>query len=73
MEKLTKPIFGVPDGEIYPREIPAGDDCPENLRDYAESLGALAEPEAELKPEPEAEPEVEPEVEAGPVKGKPAE
>lgn len=42
MAKLTKPIFGVPDGEIYPREIPAGDDCPENLRDYAEGLGALA-------------------------------
>lgn len=41
MSKLKTPIFGVPDGEIYPREIPAGEDCPENLVDYAEGLGAL--------------------------------
>ncbi len=39
--KLTKPIIGVPEGEIYPREIPAGEECPENLRDYAQSEGAL--------------------------------
>lgn len=41
MAKLSKPIIGVPDGEIYPREIPAGEDCPENLVAYAEGLGAL--------------------------------
>ena len=41
MSKLKKPIIGVPDGEIYPREILAGDECPENLLAYAESLGAL--------------------------------
>ena len=41
MAKLNKPIIGVPDGEIYPREILAGDECPENLMAYAESLGAL--------------------------------
>ncbi|WP_313349794.1 hypothetical protein [Paracoccus sp. (in: a-proteobacteria)] len=44
MAKLTKSIFGVPRGEIYPREIPAGEECPENLCDYAASLGALAKP-----------------------------
>lgn len=41
MAKLTKPIFGVPDGEIYPRDIAAGEDCPANLEDYAISEGAL--------------------------------
>lgn len=41
MAKLTKPIFGVPDGEIYPREIAAGDECPPRLLDYAKSEGAL--------------------------------
>lgn len=41
MAKLTKAIIGVPDGEIYPREIPAGEDCPENLLDYALGVGAL--------------------------------
>ena len=41
MPKLIAAITGVPDGEIYPREIPAGEDCPYNLIGYAESLGAL--------------------------------
>lgn len=41
MAKLTKAITGVPDGEIYPREIPAGDECPPALVDYAASIGAL--------------------------------
>lgn len=41
MAKLTKAITGVPDGEIYPREIPAGEDCPASLAAYAESLGAF--------------------------------
>lgn len=41
MAKLTKPITGVPDGEIYPRILPAGADCPPALLDHALSMGAL--------------------------------
>jgi hypothetical protein len=41
MAILKKTITGVPDGEIYPREIKAGSDCPENLVAYAQSIGAL--------------------------------
>ncbi len=41
MAKLTKAITGVPDGEIYPREIPAGEDCPASLVGYAQSVGAF--------------------------------
>lgn len=44
MRKLFKEIIGVPDGEVYPRKIPAGENCPENLIDYATTLGAF-EPE----------------------------
>ena len=39
MPKLTKSIFGVPDGEIYPREIPAGEECPPGLEGYAAEIG----------------------------------
>lgn len=46
MAKLTKAITGVPDGEIYPRVIEAGEECPENLADYAESVGAFEAPVA---------------------------
>lgn len=46
MAKLTKTITGVADGEIYPREFEAGQDCPAGLEDYARSIGAL---EAESK------------------------
>lgn len=50
MAKLTKTIFGVPDGEIYPRDIAAGEDCPPNLEAYATDEGALAErPEQTIK------------------------
>ena len=38
---LAKPITGVPDGEIYPREIEAGEECPANLVAYAASIGAF--------------------------------
>lgn len=41
MAKLTKAITGVPDGEIYPREFPAGAECPPALQDYAVSIGAF--------------------------------
>jgi hypothetical protein len=49
MAKLTKPIFGVPDGEVYPREFAAGEDCPAGLEAYAQSIGALAENKAAKK------------------------
>lgn len=42
MPKLTKAIFGVPAGEIYPREFSAGEECPPGLEDYAAQIGALA-------------------------------
>ncbi len=42
--KLTKTIKGVPAGEIHPREIPAGEECPENLVSYAQDIGALEPP-----------------------------
>lgn len=45
MTKLAKAIFGVPVGEVYPRQIPAGEECPENLEGYAAEIGALAPPE----------------------------
>lgn len=48
MAKLTKSITGVPDGEIYPREIPAGEDCPASLVAYAQSEGAF-DPQPEGK------------------------
>ncbi len=44
MAKLTKPIFGVPDGEIHPREVAKGEDCPPQLLAYARSLGAVEAP-----------------------------
>jgi len=49
MPKLTKPIVGVPDGEIYPREIPAGEECPPQLEAYAREIGALAKPAPKAK------------------------
>jgi len=42
--KLSKPFQGVPDGAIYPVEFAPGDECPPELRDAAESLGALEVP-----------------------------
>lgn len=47
--KLTKPIFAVWPGEIYPREIPAGEDCPAELEQAAREFGALEEPKARRK------------------------
>jgi hypothetical protein len=49
MAKLTKPIYGVPDGEIYPRDFAAGEECPVGLEDYAASIGALTENKAAKK------------------------
>jgi hypothetical protein len=49
MTKLTKPLFGAPQGEIYPRWFAAGDECPENLLPAARELGALDEAQPATK------------------------
>lgn len=41
--KLTKTIRGVPEGEIYPVEYLAGEDCPSWLLPAARDLGAVEE------------------------------
>ncbi|WP_164087139.1 hypothetical protein [Stenotrophomonas maltophilia] len=42
MAKFIKPFRGVPEGEIYPVEYAAGDDCPPELEAGALSFGALS-------------------------------
>lgn len=49
--KLKKAITGVPDGEVYPREIPAGEECPPSLEAYAAEIGALEIKAAKKAPE----------------------
>lgn len=39
--KFKAPFLGVPNGEIYPVEYKAGDQCPPELQEAAESVGAL--------------------------------
>ena len=51
MAKLTKSITGVADGEVYPREFSAGEDCPAGLEVYAASLGAIASKALKKAPE----------------------
>ena len=41
MTKLTKDIFAIPLNKVYPETIKAGQDCPQGLEAYAESIGAL--------------------------------
>lgn len=41
--KLIKAIRGVKTGEIYPTDLAAGDECPEELLAAARELGALEE------------------------------
>ena len=41
MSKLTKPFRGVRDGDIYPTEFKAGDECPPELIAAARAVGAL--------------------------------
>lgn len=50
--KLTKAIFGVPDGEVYPRTFEAGEDCPDSLIEAARAAGALPATKA-IKKAPE--------------------
>ena len=47
--KLNKPFKGVPDGEIYPVEYQAGDECPPELEAAARELDAL-EPSDDKQP-----------------------
>jgi hypothetical protein len=46
MSKLTKDLFGQPDGEFMPRVIPAGEECPPELIEAARDLGALGDGDA---------------------------
>jgi hypothetical protein len=41
MAKLTKPLFGAANGEVYPRIYDAGEDCPDELQEAAIEAGAL--------------------------------
>lgn len=43
--KFSKPFRGVKNGEIYPTQFQAGDECPQELLDAAKSVGAV-----EVKP-----------------------
>ena len=51
MAKLLKSITGVREGEVYPVEIKAGEECPPELEEAARALGALPEDKAERAPE----------------------
>lgn len=51
MAKLTKAFQGVPDGEIYPKQFEAGEECPPELEAAALALGALEAKKAKAKPE----------------------
>jgi hypothetical protein len=51
--KLTKPLFCAPPGEIYPRELAAGEECPPEFEESARAQGCLdADKPAELKKAP---------------------
>jgi hypothetical protein len=39
--KFIKAFRGVPEGEIYPKQFEAGDECPPELEAGANELGAL--------------------------------
>ncbi len=41
MAKLIADVFGVVTGEVYPKIIAAGADCPPELEDAALAIGAL--------------------------------
>jgi len=51
--KFIKDFRGVPDGEIYPAQYAAGDECPPELEAGALEVGAL-EAQAKKSPEPVA-------------------
>jgi hypothetical protein len=41
MSKFIKSFRGVLEGEIYPKQFEAGDECPSELEAGAEEVGAL--------------------------------
>jgi hypothetical protein len=41
MAKLKADLFGVPDGEVYPRLFAAGEICPPDLEAAAAAMGVL--------------------------------
>ena len=43
MRKFKDKFFGVRDGKIYPETVEPGDDCPPELIEAADSVGALQE------------------------------
>ena len=49
--KLTKAIFGVAGGDVYPRTYAPGDECPAELEDAAREAGALENQAAKKAPE----------------------
>ena len=60
MATLKDTFLGVPNGEIYPIEYKAGDECPPELESAARSLGLLEDaPAPAPAPAPPAVPEAE--------------
>lgn len=43
--KLKGDLFGVVAGEVYPRTIKAGEECPPELEEAARALDVLDEPD----------------------------
>ena len=52
MVKLTKPFFGVPDGEIYPKQFAKGDDVTGALADAAIEASCAPKPRGRKSNEP---------------------
>lgn len=48
--KFAKPFLGVPDGEIYPVQYEAGEECPPELEASAIALEAIDAPAADSSP-----------------------
>jgi hypothetical protein len=49
--KLSKAIFGVAAGDVYPRTYAPGDECPAELEDAAREAGALENKALKKAPE----------------------
>ena len=49
--KLTKAIFGVATGDVYPRAFAPGDECPPELEGAAREAGALEDKASKKAPE----------------------
>lgn len=71
--KLLKNFDAVPDGEIYPRTFPAGEECPSELLPQAIALGLVDEAEAAKSAAEEEEARAKAEAEAAEAVKKAAE